>query len=79
MFLILIYSLSYECIVPFKNDGKGSYSSSGEGMAIDHQNIMAHAPVEGDLGDDIHAGIAELQGDHGQIWLAPLHEAAKAG
>ena len=39
-------------------------------MAIHHKHIVTHAVVEGDFGDDIHTGIAELERDHGNVGLA---------
>lgn len=43
-------------------------------MAIDDKHIVAHPSIEGDLGDDVHASIAELEGDHGDVGLAFLDE-----
>lgn len=53
----------YACIVelPFKNEGKGSNDSSGKGMSVDNQNIVAHASIERDFGNNIHSSIPKLQ------------------
>ena len=47
-------------------------------MAVDDEHVVAHAMVEGDLGDDVHAGVAELQGDHGDVRLGLLEEVTVA-
>ena len=47
-------------------------------MAVDDEHVVAHAVVEGDLGDDVHAGVAELQGDHGDVRLGLLEEVTVA-
>ena len=47
-------------------------------MPVDYEDIMTHAMVEGDLGDYVHAGVAKLQRDHGNVGLAPLKEFATA-
>lgn len=39
-------------------------------MAIDHQDIVAHAMVEGEFGEDVHACIAKLERDHCKVRLA---------
>lgn len=59
---------------PFKDEGKWNYDSSGKGMAINDKNIMAHSTVEGNLGDDVHAGIAKLQSNHGKVVFGVLKE-----
>lgn len=43
-------------------------------MAINHKYIMTHAMVKGDFSDDVHSGVAELEGDHGNVGLAPPKE-----
>jgi hypothetical protein len=43
-------------------------------VAVDDEHVVAHAVVEGDLGDDVHAGVAELQGDHGEVRLGLVEE-----
>ena len=48
-------------------------------MAVHDEHVVAHAVVEGDLGDHVHAGVAELQADHGEVGLGLLEEAAAGG
>ena len=47
-------------------------------MAIYDKDVMVHAMVEGDLRDDVHACIAKLERDHGDIGLGPLKEITAA-
>lgn len=60
---------------PLKDEGEGGDGECGKGVAVDNEDIVAHPPVEGDLGYNVHAGVAELEGDHGHIRLHPLEEA----
>lgn len=60
--------------LPLEYESKWSDDSSGKGMAIDNKHIVAHPPIEGDLGDDVHPGVAKLEGDHGDVGLAFLDE-----
>lgn len=52
---------------PFENEGKRSNNSGSESVAINHKDVVAHALVERDLSDDVHACIPKLQRDHGEV------------
>lgn len=39
---------------------------------------MAHASIEGNLGDDVHASVAKLEGDHGYVRLTSFPETPTA-
>lgn len=43
-------------------------------MAVDDEHVVAHALVEGELGQYVHAGVAELERDHGGVRLAHLKQ-----
>ena len=47
-------------------------------MAVDDEDVMAHTTVEGDDGDDVHPGIAELEGDDCDVRPCILKETGKA-
>ena len=64
---------SYD-VVPLKDESKWCNRDGGEGVAVDDEHVVAHAVVEGHLGDDVHAGVAELQGGHGDVRLGLLEE-----
>ena len=59
---------------PFKYEGEWSYDSSCKGVAVNHEDIVAHASVEGNLRDNVHSRIAKLQSDHGEVVLGVLNE-----
>lgn len=46
-------------------------------MSIDDKHVMAHASVERNFGDDVHTGVAELERNHGYVWLTPMEEITK--
>lgn len=43
-------------------------------MTVDNEYIVTHSPVEGDFGEDVHAGVSKLKGDHGNVGLASSEE-----
>jgi hypothetical protein len=45
-------------------------------VAVHDEHVVAHALVQRDLGEHVHAGVAELQEDHRHIGLRLLHEPA---
>lgn len=47
--------------VPLKNESERGDDCGSKGMTIHNKNIVAHSSVEGNLGDDVHSGIAKLQ------------------
>lgn len=63
---------------PFEENSKGSNDCSSKGMTINDEDIVRHAAVEGNFGDDIHAGIAELQRYHSKIGFRGFEEVATA-
>ena len=50
----------YCVYIPLEKDGERRDDSCSEGVAVDHEDIVAHAAVERHLGDDVHSGIAKL-------------------
>lgn len=38
-------------------------------MAINNEDVMAHTMIKRNLSYDVHAGIAELKRDHGDVRL----------
>jgi hypothetical protein len=77
--LFAVYQQRACYYVPLEDEGEWRDGDGGEGMAVDHEHVMAHAVVEGDLGDHVHAGITELQRDHGDVRLGLLEEVTAAG
>lgn len=47
-------------------------------MTVDDKDVVAHTTVEGDDGDDVHSGVAELEGDDCDVWVCILKETANA-
>lgn len=45
-------------------------------MAIDNEDIVRHATVEGNLCDDVHAGVPKLQRNHGEVGFRGLKKVA---
>ena len=62
-----------------EHEREGRDGERGEGVAVDDEHVVAHAVVERHLGDDVHAGVPELQRDHRHVRLAPLHQRLAAG
>lgn len=56
--------------LPLENERERGDGERGEGMAIHHQDVVAHAVVKGELGQDVHACIAKLEQDHLKVRLA---------
>lgn len=67
----LITMLEIMC-QPLEDEGKRGDDGGGEGVAVDNQHVVAHAMVQRDLGDDVHASISELQRDHGEVGFGAL-------
>lgn len=63
--------------VPLENESERSDSSGSEGVAVDDEDVVAHASVEGDGRDDVHTGVAELEGDDSDVRLCIMKETAK--
>lgn len=63
---------------PLKKESKGGYNGGGKGVAVNHEHIVAHSPVQRNFGDDIHPGVAELQRDHCKVGFWVLKEVAEA-
>jgi hypothetical protein len=61
-----------------RNRANGAMEMVAKAWRVDHENVVAPAMVEGDLGDDVHAGVTELQADHGDIRLGLLEEITAA-
>lgn len=53
--------------IPFEKDGERGDDSCSDGVAVNHEDVVAHALVERHLSDDVHSGVAELQRDHGKV------------
>lgn len=47
-------------------------------MAVDDEDVVAHAAVEGHFGNYIHTGVPELERGHGDVRLRRLEETAEA-
>nr|GMD93774.1 hypothetical protein B296_00034777 [Ipomoea batatas] len=56
-------------VVLFEKIGEGEEEDEGEDVAIDGEHNLAHAHVKGGSGDDMKAGVSELQGQHGHVEL----------
>lgn len=59
---------------PFKNESEWSYGSCCKSMTINHEDIVAHAFVEWNFSDNIHACISKLQSDHSNVVFWVLKE-----
>lgn len=68
----------FDVYIPLEYECKWSNGESSKGMAVHDKDVMTHAIVEGELGDDVHSCIAKLQGDHGDIGPGPLKEITAA-
>lgn len=63
---------------PFKDEGEGGNGGGGEGVAVDDEDVVAHAAVEGHFGNNVHPRISELERGHGDVRLRLLEEIAEA-
>lgn len=69
MYVCMCVCVEYE---PFGEVGEGGEDGEGEEVAVDAEDNLADADVEGDLGDDMVAGIEDLDQHHGRVRPAGL-------
>lgn len=73
--LVVIVIFYVESIL-FKKIGKGQEEDEGKNVPVNREHNLADPHVKCSPGNDMETGIAELQGQHGQVQLHLLRNRA---
>ncbi|RWV84442.1 hypothetical protein GW17_00053845 [Ensete ventricosum] len=70
------YSWTSRVILLLQEEGKRNEEDQGDDVAVDGEDHLTDPHIKGRPGDDMEAGVAKLQGQHGHVQLRPLRHAA---
>jgi len=59
---------------PLEDEGEGGHDDGGDEVAVDDEDEMVHAALEGGDGDDVHPGEPNLEEHHRQVRLHVVHQ-----
>jgi hypothetical protein len=60
--------------IPLEEEGEGGQDDGGDEVAVDDEDEVVHAALEGGDGDDVHPREPHLQQHHRQVRLHVVHQ-----